>query len=66
MAAPTGTRAHGPGNSLTPSISAPHERMARIPMVASSVRSHIGQVTNGTNAPIRTPSSSSHARATLL
>ena len=45
MVAPTGTSAHGPGNSLTPSISAPHARIAASDTTATVVRSHIGQRT---------------------
>ena len=66
MVAPTGTSAHGPGNSLTPSISAPHDRIAASATTATVVRSHIGQRTYGTSAPTSAPSSSSHARAKLL
>ena len=42
-AAPTGTSAHGPGNCLTPSMSAPQDSMANRPTPASRERSHIGQ-----------------------
>ena len=43
MVAPTGTSAHGPGNSLTPSIRAPQDTTAASATVATAVRSHIGQ-----------------------
>ena len=43
MVAPTGTSAHGPGNSLTPSISAPQDRIAASATTATAVRNHIGQ-----------------------
>ena len=66
MAAPTGTSAHGPGNCRTPSISQPQTRIADNPTTPATVRSHIGQVTSGSNAPTTTPRSSSQARAKLL
>ena len=66
IVAPTGTSAHGPGNSCTPSISQPQARIADRPTIPAAVRSHIGQVTSGSNAPTRTPSSSSQPRAKLL
>lgn len=65
MAAPTGTSAHGPGNSCTPSISAPQDSTAPSATVANSVRNHIGQRIRGTSAPTRAPSSNSQPRAKL-
>ena len=61
MVAPTGTNAHGPGNSLTPSISAPQDRIAASATTATAVRNHIGQRTYGTSAPTSAPSNSSQA-----
>ena len=66
MVAPTGTSAHGPGNSLTPSMSAPQDRIAASATTATVVRSHIGHFTYGTSAPTSAPSSSSQPRAKLL
>jgi hypothetical protein len=65
MVAPTGTSAHGPGNSLTPLINAPHDRIAARAATATVVRSHIGHRMRPTTAPTSAPSSSSHARAKL-
>src|SRR5690606_28719156 len=66
MVAPTGTSAHGPGNSLTPSMRTPQDRIAASATVAASARSHFGQRMWGTSEPASAPSSSSHARAKLL
>ena len=66
MVAPTGTSAHGPGNSFTPSISAPQDRIAASATTATVERSHIGQRMYPTSAPTSAPSSSSHPRAKLL
>ena len=66
IVAPTGTNAHGPGNSLTPSMRAPHDRMAANAMTATVERSHIGHLTYGTTAPTRAPSSNSQPLAKLL
>src|SRR3978361_1804357 len=66
MAAPTGTSAHGPGNSWTPLIRAPHDRIAASATVATIVRTHIGQRIYGTSAPTSAPSNNSQARAKLL
>lgn len=65
MAAPTGTRAHGPGNSRTPSMSAPHDSTAPSATVASAVRNHMGQRMRATSAPTSAPSSNSQPRAKL-
>ena len=53
MVAPTGTSAHGPGNSLTPSISAPQDRIAASATTATVERSHIGQRMYPTSAPTK-------------
>ena len=45
MVAPTGTSAHGPGNSWTPSMKTPQDRIAASATVATTVRSHLGQRT---------------------
>ncbi|CFE46510.1 Uncharacterised protein [Mycobacterium tuberculosis] len=66
IVAPTGTSAHGPGNSLTPSIRAPHDSIAASAAVATAVRSHIGQRTWGTTAPTSAPANNSQARAKVL
>ncbi|SKW98685.1 Uncharacterised protein [Mycobacteroides abscessus subsp. abscessus] len=64
--ATTGTSANGPGNSRTPLMSAPHDRIATTATKLSSWRSHIGHRVPATNAPTSTPSSNSQARAKVL
>ena len=64
--ATTGTSAQGPGNSRTPSISAPHDRITANAVTDIATRNHIGQRRFGTTAPTRTPTSSSQALAKLL
>ncbi len=66
MVAPTGTSAHGPGNSWPPSISMPQDRIAARPTTAIRLRIHIGKRSEPTAAPASAPASSSQPRAKLL